>query len=94
MNMVFHKNKRISVAIISSAVTKTPDGVAYRWIFDEAQRLSTKGIEVHVIRSKVEKDSYSYGIHFHGIKRFLEVSAIKLMLNILRKIKQIWHLFE
>jgi len=43
--MVFHGNERISVAIISSAGTKTPDGVVYRWIFDDAQGLSTKGIE-------------------------------------------------
>jgi len=36
-------------------------------------------VEVHVIRSKVEGDSISYGIHYHGIERKYDVRALNFL---------------
>jgi glycosyltransferase involved in cell wall biosynthesis len=59
--------KGVRVAIISSSVDETPEGVIRPFIFDEAYRLVKRGVEVHVIRSKMEEERVSYGIHFHGL---------------------------
>jgi glycosyltransferase involved in cell wall biosynthesis len=71
--------KKLSVAIISGSVGKTPEDITYSFVFDEAYRLAQKGVEVHVIRSKVEGDSISYGIHYHGIERKYDVYALNLL---------------
>jgi glycosyltransferase involved in cell wall biosynthesis len=75
----FGMAKKLSVAIISGSVGKTPDDTTYSFVFDEAYRLAQKGVEVHVIRSKVEGDSISYGIHYHGIERKYDVYALNLL---------------
>lgn len=53
----------------SSEVGKTPEKLKYFFVFDEAYRLVQRDIEIHVIRSKVEKDSVSYGIYFYRVER-------------------------
>jgi len=50
-------------------------------VFDEVYRLAQRGIEVHVIRSKMEKESMSYGIHFYGIERKIDIQAAALLLK-------------
>jgi hypothetical protein len=50
-------NKPISVAIISSSVGKTPQVVANSFVFDEAYRLTQRGVEAHVVRSYIEGES-------------------------------------
>jgi glycosyltransferase involved in cell wall biosynthesis len=60
--------KITSLAIISASVGKTPKDISYSFVFDEAYRLAQKNLDVHIIRSKFEEDSYSYGISFHGVK--------------------------
>jgi len=75
--------KAISVAVISSSVGKAPRDIAYSFIFDEAHRLANRGVNVYVVRSKIEKDSLSYGIHFHGIEKKIDSQALNaLMRNI------------
>ena len=74
-------HKRISVAVISGSVGKTPDDIAYSFVFDETYRLAKRGISVHIVRSKIEEDSFSYEIHFHGIKRKIDSQAVKMMLR-------------
>ena len=73
--------KGISVAIISSGVGKTPETIAYSFVFDEAYRLSKRGINVHIIRSRFERDSTSYGMHYHGLRRMVDMRAIELFLH-------------
>jgi glycosyltransferase involved in cell wall biosynthesis len=70
------KNKPISVAIISSSVGKTPQVVANSFVFDEAYRLAQRGVETHVVRSYIEGESISYGIHFHGIERMYDIQVL------------------
>jgi len=36
-------------------------------------------VEVHVVRSRMEKDSISYGIHFHGIERKYDIKALNFL---------------
>lgn len=74
-------HKRISVAVISGAVGKTPEEITHSFVFDEVYRLAKRGINVHVIRSKIEKDSFSYGIHFHGIAKKFDIRAFNLLLR-------------
>jgi len=72
---------KISVAIISSFVGKTPEAIAYSFVFDEAYRLSKRGINVHIIRSRFEGDSTSCGMHYHGLRRMVDMRAIELFLH-------------
>ncbi|MHA1610308.1 MAG: glycosyltransferase [Candidatus Njordarchaeales archaeon] len=74
-------NKRLSVAVVSGRVGKSPREITRCFVFDEVYRLARRGIEVHVIRSKMEKESMSYGIHFHGIERKIDIQAAALFLR-------------
>jgi len=75
------KMEKGSVAVISGLVGKTPDDITYSFVFDEAYRLARRGIDVHLVRSKIEGDSLSYGIHFHGIERRISIQAVNLLLR-------------
>jgi len=74
-------DERLSVAVISSLVGKCPEDVTYSFVFDEVYRLARKGIDIHVVRSKIEKDSTSYGIHFHGIERRNDPQALNMIVR-------------
>jgi glycosyltransferase involved in cell wall biosynthesis len=89
-----------SVAIISSFVGKTPKGIAHSFVFDEAFRLAHRGIDVHIIRYKVDDDSYSYGIKYHGLEKKIDLRALKFFIgnlgvyppiSLLRKPTLIYH---
>ena len=72
-------SKKLSIAVISGPVGKTPEDITYSFVFDEVYRLAQRGIEVHVIRSKIEGESMSCGIHFHGIERKYDFQAFNLL---------------
>lgn len=74
-------HKKISVAVISGPVGKTPDDILYSFVFDEAYRLVKRGIDIHVIRSNIERESFSYGMHFHGIENRIDYKALGLTLR-------------
>jgi len=74
-------HKKISVAVISGPVGKTPEDIAYSFVFDEAYRLARTGVNVHVVRPKIEEDSLSYGIHFHGVEKKIDIQAVKSLLR-------------
>lgn len=71
----------LSVAIISRAVGSSPEEISFSFIFDEFYRLAQRGINVHVIRSKIGKDFLSYGIHFHGIEKGFDFKAFSSILK-------------
>jgi glycosyltransferase involved in cell wall biosynthesis len=73
--------EEISVAMISGPVGNTPEGITYSFVFDEAFLLARNRIGVHIVRSRIEKDSFLYSIHFHGIERKIDLSAIGLVLR-------------
>jgi glycosyltransferase involved in cell wall biosynthesis len=72
-------SKKLSIAVISESVGKTPEDITYSFVFDEVYRLAQRGIEVHVVRSKIESKSMSYGIHFHGIERRYNFQALNFL---------------
>lgn len=78
-------HKKIYVAIISGPVGKTPKDITYSFVFDEAYRLAKKGINVHLVRSKIEEDSFSYDMHFHGLDRKIDIQGVKSTLKNLHK---------
>jgi glycosyltransferase involved in cell wall biosynthesis len=74
-------HSKISVAIVSGSVAKIPKAIHYSFVFDEAHRLARSRVNVHVVRSKSEKDSFSYGIHFHGMKKRIDAQAFRTTLE-------------
>ena len=75
------QSSKISVGIISAVIGKTPEEVANSFVFDEAYRLAKKGIDVHIIRRRVEREALSYSIHFHGLERKVDARAVESMLE-------------
>lgn len=73
--------KKMSVAVISSQVGKTPNDIGYSFVFDEAYRLAKRGISVHVVRANMESDSLSFGMHFHGLEKQVDMQGVKSMLR-------------
>jgi len=71
----------LSVAVISEYVGKTPEEITYSFVFDEVYRLAKKGVNVHVVRGKIEGDSISYGINFHGIKKLIDPQALNMLMG-------------
>ena len=67
---------KTSVVIISKRVGKSPEDITYPFVFEEAYRLALRGLKVHVVRSKFEGESLSYGIYFHGLRRKLDVRVL------------------
>lgn len=71
-------HRAISVGIVSGSVGKTPEDVHYSFVFNEARKLSESRVNVHIVRSKVEDDSFSYGMHFHGMKKRIDAHAFRI----------------
>ena len=74
-------DKEISVAVVSEPIGKSPEEVACSFVFDEVHRLARKGVNVHVIRGKIEEDSTSYGIHFHGMEKMIDPQALNMLIK-------------
>jgi glycosyltransferase involved in cell wall biosynthesis len=55
--------------VLSSQVGKTPEEHSLPFVFDEVYRLAKRGIRVHVVRTKIERDCISYGVYFHGLEK-------------------------
>lgn len=77
-------NKNLSVMVISSNIGRSPNYVTRSFIFDEVYRLAKRGVELHVVRSRVEESALSYGIYFHGLRKKVEFQAIITALRNLR----------
>lgn len=82
--------EKTSVVVVSSQVGKTPNHIAHSFIFDETCRLAKRGITTHVVRANRERDSLSFGIHFHGLERKVDVRGVKSMLDDLQVCPQIF----
>jgi hypothetical protein len=74
-------SEEISVAVISESVGKSPEEVTCSFVFDEVYRLAKKGVNMHVIRGKIEGGSISYGIHFHGIEKLIDPQALNMFMK-------------
>jgi len=73
--------KELSVAVISEYVGKSPEEITYSFVFDELYRLAKKGLNVHVVRGKIEGDSISYGINFHGMEKLIDPQALNMLMK-------------
>ncbi len=91
--------EKISVALVSGPIPKDFSNPYFSFVFDEAYKLSKKGIDIHAIRSLKEKDSTSCGIHYHGLQGSFETKQIPLIIkhyNVLPKRSYLippWSLF-
>jgi len=57
------------VCIIASSIDKSPSEIPQSFVFDEAFRLSRKGLDIHIVTLRLEREIASYGMKFHGITR-------------------------
>ena len=71
------------IALVDNSFHRSHETIAHSFVFDEAFHLSTKGVNVYIVRSKIEEHSFSYGIHFH-VEREIKVRARDLLLRNLR----------
>jgi glycosyltransferase involved in cell wall biosynthesis len=60
---------KLSVLVISANVGKTPEEVAYSFVFDEIVRLARRKVRVHVTRFRYGVSEVSYGVYFHDISK-------------------------
>jgi hypothetical protein len=74
-------SKEISVAVISESVGKSPEKVTCSFVFDELYQLAKKGLNVHVVRGKIEGGSTSYGINFHGMEKLIDPQALNVFMK-------------
>jgi len=76
-------NRSLSIAVLSSRVGKSPEAIIRSFVFDEVYRLAQRGINIHLVTSKKERSSISYGIHFHGIEggKRIDVRVLNLFLK-------------
>jgi N-acetyl-alpha-D-glucosaminyl L-malate synthase BshA len=85
-------HEKISVAVISGPVGKTPEDITYSFVFDEAHRLAKRGLAVHVIRSLQEEASFSHGIHFHGLENVSRIKYLPFLFKHLNAIPNLGYL--
>jgi glycosyltransferase involved in cell wall biosynthesis len=69
------------VCIIASSIGKSPSEIPQSFVFDEASRLSRKGLNIHVVTSRLEHEITSYGMKFHGIMRRPESGALHFLVR-------------
>jgi glycosyltransferase involved in cell wall biosynthesis len=81
MNGETPKRNELTICIIASAIGESPREVVHSFVFDEALRLSQKGLSVHIVRSKIGGQAFSYGMQFHGIEKMFEPHAFYLMIR-------------
>ncbi|MFX0141046.1 MAG: glycosyltransferase, partial [Candidatus Hodarchaeota archaeon] len=74
-------DKKISVAMISGLVGKTPEYITRSFIFNESYRLAKRGININIIRPNVEGNSFSYGIHYYGLTKKIDMQAFSFMIK-------------
>ena len=84
--------EKVSVAIISGPVGKTPEDITYSFVFDEAHRLAKRGLGVHVVRSFQEEASFSHGIHFHDLENTSRIKYIPFVFKHLNVIPNLGYL--
>jgi len=84
--------EKVSVALISSSIGKTPQDIHYSFVFDEAYKLGERGLAVHVVRSFKEKTSFSNGIHFHGLESASRIKYTPFLFKHLTAIPNIAYL--
>jgi len=69
------------VCIIASSIGKSPSEIPQSFVFDEAFRLSRKGLDIHIVTSRLEREIASYGMKFHGIMRRPELRALHFLVR-------------
>ena len=82
----------ISVALISGPIPKDFSNPYYSFVFDEVYRLAKRDLNVHAIRGSAEKDSFSYGIYFHGLNGSFGIKHFPFILKHLSVVPKTRHL--
>ena len=67
----------LSVALIISEIGRSFDDISSSFVFDEIYRLSSHGVEFHVVEPKFKKPFQLNNIKFYGLKRKYEHDILK-----------------
>ncbi|MCC6004886.1 MAG: glycosyltransferase [Thermofilum sp.] len=70
----------MNVLVISGAVGRSPQEIAYSFVFDEVVRLAKRGLNVSVARFRFEGDAKACGVSFYDVRRS-QVFTLFLGLN-------------
>jgi glycosyltransferase involved in cell wall biosynthesis len=81
MNGETTKRDELTICIIATTIGKSPREVTHSFIFDEAIKLSQRGLNIHVVTSKLEREFFAYGLKFHGIARMAELRALHFLMR-------------
>jgi len=90
------------VALVSGVMPESPSQILLSFVFDEAYRLSRRGVEVHVVRTTGgPRDFYAWNMHFHGLMHKFDNEVISFArtnvmfsLNFLAKPKSLYHAYR
>jgi glycosyltransferase involved in cell wall biosynthesis len=61
----------MKILVASSGVGRSPQEIAYSFVFDEVVRLTRRGLNVSVARFKFEGDARAYGVSFYDLRKSL-----------------------
>jgi glycosyltransferase involved in cell wall biosynthesis len=70
----------MKILVASSGVGRSPQELAYSFVFDEVVRLARRGLNVSVARFKFEGDAKVYGVSFYDTRRS-QMLTLPLLLN-------------
>jgi len=68
------------VLVVSAAVGRSPQEIAYSFVFDEVVRLARRDLKVSVARFRFEGDARVYGVSFYDTRRS-QMLTLPLLLN-------------
>jgi len=76
------------VILVASRVGKSPEDVAYSFVFDEAYRLAKRGLEIHVARGYFTDESgeSSFNMYFYGLGH--KKPRLEVLYAFLRNLKE------
>jgi glycosyltransferase involved in cell wall biosynthesis len=69
------------LALISAGVSKSPNVVRLSFVFDEAVRLTQRGVDVHIIRNTYEQNHKKFGLNFHGLRGKIDFQFVLFILK-------------
>ncbi|MCC5997927.1 MAG: glycosyltransferase [Thermofilum sp.] len=70
----------MKILVASSGVGRSPQEIAYSFVFDEVVRLARRGLNVSVARFKLEGNAKVYGVSFYDTRRS-QMLTLPLLLN-------------
>lgn len=77
----------MKLVLISAPFPKCPSEITYSFVFDEAYRLSRRGIEIHAVRATVEGTTkISDNLWSHGLSKRIDSMALIFLIKHLQSV--------